>query len=131
MPFVLFVMMCWWWHTTHVNILKPTLNNNTNIVDVVFTIMVNSPTLQTHIIGKRKWNVNTSTTFPLLRMIFRKGDQSLKCGEFSFTSNQRHTLMEMITMFYHKGVYIAMKGAMIFFEKQLWKTSLEKLYVIK
>ena len=46
-------------------------------------------TLQTHIMGKRKWNAQTLTTFSLLRLIFRKGDQSLKCGGFSFTSNPK------------------------------------------
>ena len=77
-------------------------------MDVVFATMLNSPTLQTHIMGKKKWIVNTSFIFWLSSMISRQGDQFLKCEGFSFTSNQRLTLMQMMTMFYHKSVYIAM-----------------------
>ena len=99
--------MCWWWHTTHVNILNSTLNNTTNVVDVVFASTLNSPTLQSHNMGKRKWNINTSTTIWLPCWIFYRGDQILKGWIFTFTSKQIHIFMEMITMFYHKGVYVA------------------------
>ena len=101
-----FVTICWWWYTTHVNILKSTLNNNTNIVYVLFATTLNLPTLH-HIMVKRKWNVNTSFTLQILGLIICKGDQTLECLGFTFTSKQRHIIMEMIIMFYNKGVYVA------------------------